>query len=191
MTDAVAKGLAVLAIMVQVLLAVVVVLALASLVSPRARRALVEVRETLLGGELWAAWAVALTATLGSLYFSEIAHFEPCRLCWFQRIFMYPLAILLLGMAIRRDRRNALLYALPLPVIGLAWSVYHVYIEYHPEAESQSCRRGIPCSTKWIEELGYVTIPVLAGTAFAAIIVLLAMAHSRSRAPAPPPAAGP
>jgi disulfide bond formation protein DsbB len=189
MTDAVSTGLAVLAIIVQVLLAVIVVVALASLVTPRARVVLREARDTLLGGELWAAWAVALVATLGSLYFSEVADFVPCRLCWFQRIFMYPLALLLLAMAIRRDTRNVLLYALPLPVIGIAVSAYHIYIEHHPEAESASCRAGVPCSTKWIEEFGYITIPTLAATAFAAIIVLLAMAHSRARAA--PPAAAP
>src|SRR3954449_3294771 len=97
MTDAVATGLAALAILLQVLLVGLALLGLAALVSRPARRALVEVRETLLGGELWIAWAIALTATLGSLYFSEIAHFEPCRLCWFQRICMYPLAVVPFG----------------------------------------------------------------------------------------------
>ena len=138
-----------------------------------------EVRETLLGGELWMAWAVALVATLGSLYYSEIAHFVPCRLCWFQRIAMYPLAILLFGIALRRDYRNSFLYAIAFPVIGLGVSLYHVYIERNPDAESQSCRQGASCATKWIEELGFVTLPTLAGTAFATIIVLLLFARSR------------
>jgi disulfide bond formation protein DsbB len=179
MIDAVSIALAVLAVGLQALLALIVLTALLATVWPPARRVLLEVRETLLGGELWAAWAVALVATLGSLYFSEIADFQPCRLCWFQRIAMYPLAILLLGMALRRDIRNGFWYAIPFPVIGIGISLYHVYIEHHPESESQSCRAGVPCSTKWIEELGYVTIPVLAGTAFATIIVLLLFARSR------------
>lgn len=187
MTDALSTAFAVLAIMLQVLLALLAVVAVASLFSPAARRVLAEVRETLLGGELWAAWAVALVATLGSLYYSEVADFQPCRLCWFQRIFMYPLAILLLGMAIRRDRRNVLLYALPLPVIGLLFSLRHIYVEHNPESESAACRAGVSCAVKWVEKFGYVTIPVLAGTAFATVIALLLLARSRASRPAAAP----
>ena len=175
--------LAVLAVLVQVLLVLLVLLALASLASTRARAVLVELRETLLGTELWIAWTIALVATLGSLYFSEIAHFAPCRLCWFQRIAMYPLAVLMLVAAVRRDHRGAALYGLAFPVVGAAVSLYHLYIEINPEAESHSCRAGgAPCSFKWIDELGYITIPVLALTAFAAIFALLLFALSRSRA---------
>jgi disulfide bond formation protein DsbB len=180
-TDAVATGLAVLAVLLQVLLVGLALLALASLASAGARNVLREVRDTLLGGELWIAWAVALVATLGSLYFSEIAHFEPCRLCWFQRICMYPLAVLLFGMALRRDARNALLYALPLPVIGAAVSIYHEYIVYHPEAETAGCRQGVSCTVVWIEKFGYVQIPTLAGTAFLTIAALLLLAGWRAR----------
>src|SRR4051794_7813446 len=179
MTDAVATGLAALAILLQVLLAGLALLGLAALVSRPARRLLVEVRETLLGGELWIAWAIALTATLGSLYFSEIAHFEPCRLCWFQRVCMYPLAVLLFGMALRRDARNALLYAFPLPVIGAGVAIYQEYIIYHPEAETAGCKQGVSCAVVWIEKFGYVQIPTLALTAFLAIGALLLLAHSR------------
>jgi disulfide bond formation protein DsbB len=182
MTDAVATGLAALAILLQVLLAALALLALAATVSRPARRLLVEVRETLLGGELWIAWVIALTATLGSLYFSEIAHFEPCRLCWFQRVCMYPMAVLLFGMALRRDARNALLYALPMAVIGAGVAIYQEYIIYHPEAESAGCKQGVSCSVVWIEKFGYIQIPTLALTAFLAIAALLALAHSRRNA---------
>jgi disulfide bond formation protein DsbB len=178
-TDAISIALAVLAAILQVLLVLTALVAVAALFAAPARTVLREIRETLLGGELWAAWVVALVATLGSLYFSEIADFQPCRLCWFQRIAMYPLAVLLFGIALRKDVRNGFLYAIPFPVVGLGISLYHVYIEHHPEAESASCRAGVPCSTKWIDELGYVTIPVLAGTAFATIIALLLFARSR------------
>ena len=179
MTDALSIAFAVLAVLLQVLLVLVLVVALLATFNATARRGLREVRDTLLGGELWAAWVLALVATLGSLYYSEIADFQPCRLCWYQRIAMYPLAVLLLGIALRKDIRNGFLYAIPFPVIGLGISLYHIYIENNPEAESQSCRAGIPCSTKWIEELGYVTLPTLAGTVFASIIVLLLFARSR------------
>ncbi len=182
MTDAVAIALAVLAIVAQVLILLVALLALASLVSSGARWLLAEARDTLLGGELWIAWGFALVATLGSLYFSEIAHFEPCRLCWYQRICMYPLAVLLLGMALRRDVRNGFWYALPFPIVGAGVSLYHEYVTYHPEAETAGCKQGVSCTVRWIDELGYVTIPTLALTAFAAILVLLLLARSRDRA---------
>src|SRR3954452_7905929 len=182
MTDTVATGLAALAVLLQVLLAALAVLALAATVSRPARKLLVEVRETLLGGELWIAWVIALTAMLGSLYFSEIAHFEPCRLCWFQRVCMYPLAVLLFGMALRRDARNALLYAMPMAVIGAGVSIYQEYIIYHPEAETAGCKQGVSCAVVWIEKFGYIQIPTLALTAFLSIAALLALAHSRRNA---------
>ena len=179
LTDAVSIGLAALAVAAQAALAALLLLALASLGSERARGWLRELRATIAGAELWIAWAIAALATAGSLFFSEYSDFVPCRLCWFQRIAMYPLAVLLLIAAVRRDFRVGALYALPLPVLGALVSIYHVYIEIHPEAESASCRVSAPCSLKWIDELGYVTLPVLALTAFAGIFALLLMARSR------------
>ena len=189
MTDTLSLVLAAVAVVLQVVLGWLLLLAIAALFSDSARSALRAVRDTLLGGELWAAWAVAAVATLASLYYSEIADFVPCRLCWFQRIAMYPMAVILLIAAVRRDRRGGALYALPLPVLGAMVSIYHVYIELNPEAESASCKIGAPCSVKWVEELGYVTLPVLALTAFATIFALLAMAvsHRAQQQPPPPP----
>lgn len=179
-TDGVSSALAGLAILLQVLIAIVVLTALLALVFKPARRALVEMRETLFGLEIWFAWGIALTATLGSLFFSEYADFLPCRLCWFQRIAMYPLAVVLLVGALRRDVRVAVQYAFVLPIAGAAVSLYHLYIEANPSAESAGCRAGgASCATKWIEKFGYITIPWLALTAFAAIGVLLAFAWSR------------
>jgi disulfide bond formation protein DsbB len=179
-TDVVSTALAAAAIVVQVLLAVVLVVAIAAIWSRGARRLLAEARDSLLGSEVWIAWAFALVATAGSLFFSEIADFIPCRLCWFQRIGMYPLAVLLLIAAIRRDARGAAIYGLPLAAFGSIVAIYHIYIEYHPEAETAACKIGAPCTTKWIDKLGYITIPVLALTAFLAIITLLAMVLSRT-----------
>lgn len=183
-TDAVSTGLAALAIVLQVLLALLLVVALAALVSTRARRLLVEIRELLFGNELWMAWVVALVATLGSLFYSEYANFIPCRLCWFQRIAMYPLAVILLVAALRRDVRSAVQYAIVFPVAGALIAGYHIYIEINPEAESAGCKVGASCATKWIEEFGYVTLPVLSLTAFATILALLLMAWSRRNAAA-------
>jgi disulfide bond formation protein DsbB len=182
-TDVLSTIFAVGALLLQIVLALLLVLAVASLFSAGARGVLVEIRETLLGSELWIAWAVAAVATLGSLYFSEIAHYIPCRLCWFQRIGMYPLAVILLVAAVRRDARGVFPYAIALPVVGLLVSLYHIAVEIWPSLETQGCKvGGASCTVKWIDELGYVTIPVLAATAFATIIALLLFARSRDRA---------
>ena len=184
-TDAVSAVFAAAAVVLQVVLAIVLVVAIAAVWSPRARRLLAEARDSLLGGEVWIAWALALLATVGSLFFSEVSQFIPCRLCWFQRIGMYPLAAILLIAAKRRDTRGAALYGLPLAIFGAVVAIYHIYIEYHPEAETAGCKIGAPCATKWIEKIGYITIPVLALTVFMSIIVLLGMAWSRSRSASP------
>jgi disulfide bond formation protein DsbB len=181
-TDAVATALAAAAVVLQAILAVTLVVAIAAIWSPRARRLLVSARDTLLGGEVWIAWGLAAVATAGSLFFSEYSQFIPCRLCWFQRIGMYPLAAILLIAAIRRDTRGGALYGLPLAAFGSIVGIYHIYIEHHPEAESASCKIGASCATPWFQKLGYITIPVLALTAFLAIITLLLAALSRSRA---------
>jgi len=182
-TDAVDTTLATLAVFLEVLVVLLALLAFVALFSKGARRALVGLRDTFAGSELWIAFIIALAATAGSLFLSEYSDFIPCRLCWLQRIAMYPLVIILLVGAIRRDR-GAVYYALPFPVIGLIIGVYHKYIELNPEAESAGCKVGAPCATKWIEEFGYVTIPVLAMSAFAAILALLLFARSSGRAAA-------
>ena len=143
MTQTVTTVLAAGAIVIQVVLAVLLVLVVASRFSSGARRVLGELRATVAGSEMWIAWALAAIATLGSLYFSEVAHFVPCRLCWFQRIAMYPLAVVLLVAAIRRDRAGVY-YAFALPVAGMLVAGYHLYIEAHPEAESAG----------WVRDLG-------------------------------------
>ncbi len=180
MTNAVSTGLATLAGLVQAALAILALLALASLRFEAPRRILVELREMMFGGELWAAWAVALVSMLGSLYFSQVADFIPCELCWFQRICMYPLVAVLLVGALRRDVRSAVQFAFVLPIVGFLIAAYHIYIEANPSAEPSGCRvGGTSCATKWIEKFGYITIPVLSITAFAAILTLLAFAWSR------------
>src|SRR5512144_531683 len=128
--------------LLQVFVAFILLVALVALAWPPARRLLVEIRDTLLRSELWVAWVVALIATLGSLFFSEYADFVPCRLCWFQRIAMYPLAIVLLVGALRRDVREAVQYAFVLPIVGAGVAIYHVYVEINPSAETAACRIG-------------------------------------------------
>jgi disulfide bond formation protein DsbB len=179
-TDTVNTALGALGVVGQVAIVAILAGAVAALVSPRMRRRLLGSWGTLQRQALWAAWVVAAVATGGSLYFSEVAGFIPCQLCWYQRIAMYPLAITLLVGAVLRDRRTAL-YSLVFPVVGALVSIRHIYIEINPEAESPSCRVGAPCSLKWIEEFGYVTIPVLALTAFTLIGMLLGVATLAER----------
>jgi disulfide bond formation protein DsbB len=115
---------------------------------------------------------VAGTSTIGSLYFSEGAHFTPCRLCWYQRIAMYPLVVILVVALVAKDR-HVHRYVLPLGSIGALVSMYHIAIERFPQLESStSCDPNNPCSLKWVEEFGFVTIPTMALTAFLLIITL-------------------
>jgi disulfide bond formation protein DsbB len=125
---------------------------------------------------LWIAFVVAALATAGSLYFSEVADYVPCRLCWFQRIAMYPLAVILLVAAIRRDR-SVRWYAIPLAGIGACISIYHYLVEWHPRLEGDVCDPTNPCSLVWFREFGFVTLPLMALCGFAAIIALLAPAR--------------
>jgi disulfide bond formation protein DsbB len=132
------------------------------------------VRSSLWGYELWLAFVVAAIATGGSLFFSEIAHFVPCELCWFQRICMYPLSIVTLLAALAGDHRVSR-YLLPLPLVGAGVSVYHLLVENGVVHQTQACQISAPggCATKWINEFGYVTIPTLALTGFALAFAFL------------------
>lgn len=118
--------------------------------------------------------AVAVVATAGSLYLSEGAHFLPCRLCWYQRIAMYPLAVVLVIAAWRRDA-SVRWYTLPLAIGGLAVSLWHLAVEHLGIGEG-ACEITNPCSIRWVEHFGFVTIPFMAACGFVAIIVLTTIA---------------
>jgi disulfide bond formation protein DsbB len=141
------------------------------------RGPLAAIRGFLWGYELWAAFVVTAVATGGSLFFSEIAGFVPCELCWYQRICMYPLSIITLLAAAAQDHRVAR-YLLPLPLVGACVSVYHLLVENGVVGESSACFVSAPggCATKWINEFGYMTIPTLALTGFLLAGALLAFA---------------
>jgi disulfide bond formation protein DsbB len=128
---------------------------------------------------LWLAASVAAVATAGSLYFSEIADYVPCRLCWFQRICMYPLTAILLIAAARRDW-SARWYALPLLVCGAAISTYHYVIEWKPSWGESACGIGPSCTDVWFRELGFVTLAFMALAGFVTIGVLLFVQPSPS-----------
>lgn len=121
------------------------------------------------------AWIVALVATLGSLYFSEIRMFEPCKLCWLQRIFMYPLAILL-GIGVYRNEHFIVKYAQPLAFIGWMISIWHVLETKVPGLSNVlPCTVGVPCNIHYINWFGFITIPVLSLTAYTLINILFFM----------------
>jgi len=175
MTDTVNTALAALGVFGQVVAAVLLLIGLAALFGARgpARR----LRELLWGYELWLAFAVAAVATGGSLFFSEVGHFVPCELCWYQRIAMYPLSITLLLAALANDHRVAR-YLLPFPIVGAGVAVYHLLVENHVVEQTQACQISAPggCATRWIEEFGYVTIPTLSLTAFVLLFAFLILA---------------
>ena len=157
--------------------AVAAALALVGLLALTGVRApLRTVRRALWGYELWAGFVVAAIGTGGSLFFSEIAGFVPCDLCWFQRICMYPLSLLLLFAAVHGDYRFAR-YLLPLPLAGACVSVYHILVENQVVSEPTACKiGGAGCAVKWINEFGYVTIPTIALSGFLLLIGFLSLA---------------
>ena len=119
------------------------------------------------------AWSIAFFGMIGSLFFSEVMELPPCVLCWYQRIAMYPL-VLILGMGIiARDMRMRF-YALPFVLIGLVISVYHNLLYYGVIPERITpCSEGVPCNAVQIELLGFITIPVMGLLAFIGLALCL------------------
>ena len=120
------------------------------------------------------AFLISFTATAGSLFYSNVAGYAPCYLCWGQRIFMYPLVIIT-GLALLKRDRRAVDYILSLAVIGFGISLWHNFIYYYNGGLSVFCDLGagqVSCVKRYVFELGYVTIPMMALTAFALIITL-------------------
>jgi disulfide bond formation protein DsbB len=181
MTHDTIVALAVLGVVGQVLAGLLIVAAV--MAAAGIRGPLRAIRNALWGYELWAAFLVAAIATGGSLFFSEVAGFIPCELCWFQRICMYPLSILTLFAAAHGDHRFAR-YLLPLPLVGAGISVYHLLVENGVVEQAKACLASAPggCATKWINEFGYMTIPTLALTAFVLLIGFLALAATGGEA---------
>ena len=132
---------------------------------------------------LMLAFVVALVCTCGSLFYSEIAGFTPCELCWFQRIFMYP-EVILLGLAVWRKNTSIVDYVLSLSVVGGLISLYHNYIYYYNNGLNAHCLvagQGVSCVKRYVFEFGYITIPMMALTGFAIIIVCLVFVKMGSK----------
>ncbi len=124
------------------------------------------------------ATAIAAVTTLASLYYSEIVGYPPCTLCWYQRIAIFPQVIILGVASLRRDV-EVWRTAVPLAVVGGALSVWHIVIERVPELAGP-CDPANPCTIKWVEEFGFLTVPTMALIAAAAFIALTLLARGTS-----------
>ena len=114
----------------------------------------------------------ALAALLGSLYYSEIAGFIPCTLCWYQRILMYPLSIIILVGIITHDELLTN-YVLPFSIIGIVVALYHYLIQLGVFSHPSTCAAGVPCDMHWVNYLGFITIPFMSLTAFILITIIM------------------
>lgn len=125
--------------------------------------------------------AIACVAMLGSLYYSEVRHFEPCRWCWYQRICWYPLAVILVISVLRKDP-NVRRYAWPMATVGLVIASYHHVIERYPDlADESSCSAIVPCSSPYFRVWGQFTIAAMSVMGLVSILVLLLIDRSWSR----------
>jgi disulfide bond formation protein DsbB len=163
----------VLTVVADAIVALALLCAVAALVSRSARASVVSWARAVAPQAVMFAWVVATVTTLGSLYYSEHAGFVPCELCWYQRILMYPLVIVLGVAALRRDRA-AWMTGGVFVVLGAPLSLYHWLVERVPAfEESSSCSAITPCNTPWFEKWGFVTLAWMAMSAFLLIGVLL------------------
>ena len=195
--DTVSLFLALLAVVAELATAAAVVLAVGGRFSPALRLLRRQAVEAVAPSALALAAVVAAVCMSGSLYFSEVAHFPPCHLCWLQRFCMYPLVPILglaafLGGSRRRcrgdtpqppGRRAGWIrpYAAAVAFVGACISTYHVALEHHPEWESSVCDPKNPCTVIWVKRLGYLTIPTMALSGFALVITLLAVSRAGDR----------
>jgi disulfide bond formation protein DsbB len=112
-------------------------------------------------------------ATMGSLFFSEVMGFIPCNMCWYQRIFIYPLVFIFLTNLLYPDDK-VFKYAIAIVVVGLLFSIYHNLLMFDIIPESAvPCTSGIPCSTEYIKWFGFINIPLLSLTTYLMLFFLL------------------
>lgn len=130
---------------------------------------------------LFCAWLITTLAALGSLFFSEVMEFAPCSLCWYQRLFMYPLVIVL-GVGLFPVDRGAVRFGLPLAIGGWLVAAYHtlLYEGVIPESASP-CQMGVSCKEEYIEVFGFLSIPALSLLAFTAVVGALLLVRRRQK----------
>ncbi|MRG86947.1 disulfide oxidoreductase [Salinibacillus xinjiangensis] len=116
-------------------------------------------------------WGVAFIATCGSLFYSEIMHYEPCKLCWFQRILMYPLVIIL-GTAIAKKNLHMAWPGFILSLIGAPLALYHYIVQKVESASTGDFCGQVSCTAEYVNYFGFVTIPFMSFVAFTAILIM-------------------
>ena len=128
---------------------------------------------------LFIAWLMAAAGTMGSLFFSEVMGFAPCVLCWWQRVFLYPLVITL-GLGLFPLDKGSVRYSLPLAVAGWLVALYHNLLYHGIIPESlEPCSQGVSCTETYIKLLGFLTIPMLSLILFTLIAALLLVLKRR------------
>ncbi len=171
---------AMLALLTNVVVVGFVAVAIAAIWSERARALKTQFYETVSGREMLLGAVVTGTAMVGSLYLSEIANLPPCRMCWWQRYAMYPVAVVLGVAAWRRYER----VRIPVTVavtIGGAIAAWHYLIQWFPSLEGNSCSITVPCTTAWFQVFGFISIPYMALSAFTfAGLMMWALRHNRN-----------
>lgn len=121
---------------------------------------------------------VASAAVVGSLVYSELIGFEPCKLCWVQRIFIYP-QVLILGLTLWKKTKDAAIYCLSLSVIGFLFATYHYYGQmFNPSALPCAASGTGSCAVRFFVEFGYITIPMMSLSAFLLLIILMLLASA-------------
>lgn len=129
---------------------------------------------------IFIAWMVATVSTLGALFLGEVMGYTPCVLCWYQRIGMFPLVLILAAGLFPFDCK-VVRYALPLALAGWLLAVFHWAVASGLVPESATpCSQGVPCSVEQISWFGFLTLPLLSVLAFSAIIALLLMTHFKA-----------
>lgn len=130
---------------------------------------------------LFFAWLIAMVSTLGALFFSEVMAIAPCTLCWYQRIFMFPLA-LILPLALFPLDVKVVRYTLPLVLVGLLFALFHWLLQLGIIPPTLSpCSQGVPCTADTWAWFGFLTIPLMSLLAFASLVILLIAAQIQGK----------
>ncbi len=129
---------------------------------------------------LFLCWLITAVSTTGSLFFSHVMEFAPCVLCWYQRIFLFPLVIIL-AVGLFPFDKSVVKYALPLAIAGWLTAIYHnlLYAGIIPES-IQPCSRGVSCTEEYIDLFGFLSIPMLSLLSFSVVLALLVILKRRS-----------
>jgi disulfide bond formation protein DsbB len=128
---------------------------------------------------LFLCWLIVSVSAMGSLFFSYVMEFAPCVLCWYQRIFLFPLVIIL-AVGLFPFDKSVVQYALPLAIVGWLTAAYHnlLYVGIIPES-IQPCSQGVSCTEEYIKLFGFLSIPMLSLLSFSTIIALLIILKRR------------